>query len=626
MVDALPDLCDLNTGHWVNASGAYPNSEHYGKLTIVHFGSFDNHQSLADMKELSELQKDYPFIRVLVSINPKFDYPRTDDDLLFELEKRQIPLPCFVDDGFALWQCMDIEYWPTTIVVGPNGNLLEMVEGRLDIKALRANLPMVLSRLAESLEKDPEPFYGMPPGRWNKRTVLEYPVGLAVINREKIIFVSDMIGNRILGFTVGGDVIYCIGTGEPGFKDGDLTQASFNGPAGLAYDEAANVLYIADSYNHAIRKVSLSEERVETLMGIGRPGPAGQNKIIGTNSPINYPTGLMVKGYDLYIAMTGTSEIWKIDTRTEVAERIAGSGEFGFTDGNALDARLAAPAEFSSDPSGALFFTDAQGSALRYLDNGLVKTELGEGIFSFGYEDGRKKDVRFQYPHGMASYGEMIYMADTYNHTIRMVEPFKGSSETLIGDPDFPPGYRNGEEPLLRLPMDVAVLDDRLYIADAGNGMVRSYDFGTGETKGLQLYNYGCLGRTEVLGLTDLRDGETLNLGNGLNEVTYRLDLGEEYEIDPTAFSDVSLNTRHPGFEVTDSNLNDGTISFTFMADTSVSRPSMTMEFLIFFRNVNSPERQYHKKISFYHRVRVDPEAPFRHEINVLYDPDKGRE
>jgi len=625
MVDALPDLCDLNTGHWVNSSAAYPNSEHYGKFTIVHFGSFDNLESLADIEELVQLQKDYPFIRVLVSLNSKFDYPRNDEDILFELEKRRIPLPFFVDEGFALWECMDIEYWPTTLFVGPNGNVLEKKEGRLDINVLRNNLPTVLSRLAPYLEKNPEPFYGMPPGRWNKRSILEFPAGLATVEREKIVFVSDLIGNRILGFTVGGDVLYCIGTGEKGWKDGTLNQASFNGPWGLAYNPESNVLYVADSRNHAIRKVDLTEESVETLMGVGRPGPGGQNKIIGANSPINHPTGLLLEGYNLYIAMTGTSEIWKMDIRTEVAERIAGSGIFGFSEGNALTADLAAPLGLARDQSGALFFTDAQASALRYVDDGRVETEFGQGIFSFGYGEGRNKDVEFQFPQGIESVGDMIYIADTYNHAVRLVEPFKGSSETLAGDPDLP-GYRNGEEPLFRLPMDLAVLDEKLFIADGGNGMVRSYDFVTREMKGVQLFNYGCLGRGELLGLTDLRDGETLILGNGLNEVTYRLDLGKQYELDPTAFSDASMNTRHPGFEMTESDLSDGKIAFTFMPDGSAGRPAMTMEFSIFFRSTENPELQYHKKISFYHRVKIDPEAPFKHEINVSYDPDKGRD
>jgi hypothetical protein len=360
-------------------------------------------------------------------------------------------------------------------------------------------------------------------------------------------------------------------------------------------------------------------------MGIGRPGPGAQNKIIGTNSPINRPTGLLLDGYELYIAMSGTSEIWKMDTRTEVAERIAGSGVFGFTEGDALKAQLAAPAGLALDPSGALFFTDAQASALRYLDNGQVVTELGKGIFNFGYAEGRKKDVEFRFPHGIVSSEDRIYIADTYNHAIRAIEPFRGSSETLAGDPDLP-GYRNGDEPLLRLPMDVAVLDDQLYIADGGNGVVRSYDLITGEMKGVQLFNYRCLGRGELMGLTDLRDGETLELGNGLNEVEYILDLGEGYELDPTAFSDASLNTRHPGFEMTESDLSDGKVSFTFMPDTSAGRPAMTMEFSIFFRSIENPERQYHKKISFYHRVKLSDASEFRHEVITAFDPDKGRE
>jgi hypothetical protein len=622
---AAPALCPLNGENWLNSAMSNMDIEHYGKFTIVHFGTFDNYMSTADMADLSLLQKEFPYIRVLISLNPKFGYPTEKEDILSELEKRQIPLPVYVDKGFELWECMDVEFWPTTMFFGPQGSLLEAHEGRLNLNELRMSMPEVINRLRPFMDENPEPFYGMPPGRWNKRTVLEYPAGLAVSEKESMVFVSDQLGDRILGLTLDGNVMFCIGNGEEGFKDGPLDQATFNGPRGMAMDADNFILYVADTDNHAVRKVDLMNDEVTTIMGSGKPPRRMPKKIVGINSVINAPTDLLLAGNDLYISMQGSNQIWKMDLRTGVAESIAGTENFGFSNGKALSSDLAAPSGLSADPSGAIFFTDAQASSLRYVDGGAVETSVGEGIFSFGYADGKKDEVKLRYPNGIASYDEKIYLADTYNHCIRMIEPFKQRSETISGNPSSA-GYRNGFTPLFDQPMDVAMLGKTLIIADAGNGALRKLNLESGEVGSIALINYKCVGRGEGKGLTDLRDGAELVLGNGLNEITYSLDLGPKYELDPTAFQDINLNTRTPGFDLVDADFSDGQISLTYMPDPSVNRQAVTFEFSIFIRSIDDPTRQYRKEISYFHRIEVSQEAGFNHSISTVYDPDKGRE
>jgi DNA-binding beta-propeller fold protein YncE len=620
-----PTLCDLNAGSWVNSEMAKMEKEHYGKVTVVHFGTFDNFMSTADMEDLSQLQKEFPHIRVIISLNPKFGYPKDEKDILFELEKRQIPLPVYMDKGFKLWECMGIELWPTTMFFGPQGSLLETHEGRLNLPELRMSLPEVINRLGPYLDRHAEPFYGMPPGRWNKRTVLEYPAGLAVNEGESMIFVSDQLGDRVLGLTIDGNVMYCIGNGEKGFKDGTLEQAALNGPRGMAMDSENFILYIADTDNHAVRKVDLINDEVTTIMGVGRPPRKMPKKIVGLNSAINSPTDLLLDGNDLYISMQGSNQIWKMDLRTEVAEPIAGTEVFGFSNGEALKSQLASPSGLANDVSGAVFFTDAQASSLRYVDGDKVRTSVGEGIFTYGYADGKKEDVKLRYPNGIVAYDNKIYLADTYNHCIRSIEPFKERSETVAGNPDIA-GYRNGFNPLFNQPMDVAMLRNILIIADAGNGAIRTLNLETGEARSIGLINYECVGRGKGNGLMDLRDGAELILGNGLNEITYNLDLGPNYELDPTAFQDVNLNTRTPGVELVEYDFSDGQVQLTFIPDPSVRRQAFTLELSLFIRSISDPSRQYRKEVSFYHQINMEEQAGFNHVISTFYDPEKGRE
>lgn len=622
---AAPTLCALNTGIWMNTAMPAMETEHRGKLTVVHFGTFDNFMSTADMQDLSVLQDEFPTIRVIISLNPKFDFPKRESDILFELEKRQIPLPVYLDKSFNLWQCMDIEYWPTTLFFGPNGNLLERHEGRLNLQELRMGLPEVANRLQPYVERSAEPFYGVSPGRWKKRTLLEYPAGLAVNPKESMIFVSDLLANRVYGLTADGNVMYCIGNGTDGFVDGSLDQAALNGPRGLAIDAENYTLYIADSRNHAIRKVDLMNDEVSTIMGTGRPAKNMPAKIIGTNSDIHSPADLLIVGNDLYISMLGSNQLWKMDLRTEVAMPVAGTGTFGFTGGKASMSQLASPSGLATDVSGVLFFTEAQASSLRFVDDEKVELSVGEGIFDYGHKDGKKEEVRLKYPNGIAAYAERIYLADTYNQCIRVIEPFKKKAETATGNPDIS-GYRNGFNALYNRPMDVAVLGTKLIIADAGNGLLRTFDLVTEEAESIGLVNFECIGQGEGKGLMDLRDGAELTFGNGLNEITYSLDLGPNYELDPTAFQDMNLNSRHPGFVLNDSDLSDGQVSISFMPDAAFTRQAFTMEFSIFFRSIADPSRQYRKEISFYHHVHLSSDAEFSHRISTLYNPDIGRE
>ncbi len=626
MLNTYPELCPMEDGKWVNSMSQKPGKEFKGKFTILHFGSFDNFASMSDIESLAKLQKEYPQIRVIISLNPKFLYPQNKEEIEFELEKRQINLPVYFDESFDLWSCMNVEYWPTTMFVDPRGRVIETHEGSLEMNQLKNKLPLVLSRLQPRMEPSPEMFYGFYPNRWNPRTVLEYPAGLAIDEREQMIFVSDYLGNRVLGLTVNGNVIYCIGTGGAGGKDGTFDQSNFKNPRGLAFDAANKILYVADVGNHKIRRVDLINEKVTTLIGNGRKGKPGQLKIIDGNGSINSPVDLLLEGTTLYIAMAGTSEIWKYDTRTKVAERIGGTGDIGFADGDTGKALLAAPLGLSNDPSGVLFFTDAQSSSLRYLEDGKVKTAVGKGLFDYGYSDGRKENIKLQYPSGITSLNEKIIIADTYNHCIREVEPFAQKSSTLAGNAKLS-GYRNGFEPLFHHPMDVAKLRNEIVVADAGNGSIRILNPSSGECRSVALVNYGCLGRGEGNTITDLRDGEILVLGDGLNEITYRLDFGEEYELDPTAFIDVNLKSRHPGIELTDSDLSDGSVTLKFMPNPEFSRPMFTLEFSLFLRSTDKQNvRQLRKEITFAHRIEISDKEEFSHQVTTTYNPEIGRE
>ena len=148
------------------------------------------------------------------------------------------------------------------------------------------------------------------------------------------------------------------GTGEVGFQDGPAAQAKMNSPQGLVYNAAHNCLYFCDNDNQRIRKVDLATQTVSTVAGTGeegfQDGPAAQAKV-------NYPTGLV---YDaahncLYFGDWGNHRIRKVDLATQTVSTVAGTGERGFQDGPAAQAEMSFPLGLMFDAAhNCLYFSD----------------------------------------------------------------------------------------------------------------------------------------------------------------------------------------------------------------------------------------------------------------------------
>ncbi len=213
----------------------------------------------------------------------------------------------------------------------------------------------------------------------------------------------------------------------------------------MACDGAARTLYVADTRNHAIRKIDLSSGNVTTLVGTGEQGRDREGGKAGRDQALNSPWDLALTpdGKTLYVAMAGSHQIWKVDTTSGTAAAIAGGRGEGIVDAGSSIALLAQPSGVSLSTDGSrLYFADSEASAVRFLDLKMdqVRTIVGSGLFDFGDEDGKFPDVELQHPLGVAVWkaaGEgttdKLLVADTYNHKIKLVDPVDRSSTTWIG-------------------------------------------------------------------------------------------------------------------------------------------------------------------------------------------------
>ncbi len=224
-----------------------------------------------------------------------------------------------------------------------------------------------------------------------------------------------------------------IGGGAEGFKDGDYASAQFRDPQGvlLAYP----FLYVTDTGNHALRRVDLAQRIVTTLAGTGTQGfERSVHDTPALKASLSSPWDLAFYPDEkhIVIAMAGLHQLWSYDIAAQSVSVIAGSGEESIEDGVYPNNSLSQPSGLSA-VGGKLYFVDAETSSLRVLEKGAVTTLIGHGLFDFGYKKGGRDEARMQHPLGLCADGSAVYIADSYNHSLRRFDPSSGRLSDFAG-------------------------------------------------------------------------------------------------------------------------------------------------------------------------------------------------
>ncbi|HHT9106815.1 MAG TPA: NHL repeat-containing protein, partial [Candidatus Wujingus californicus] len=294
----------------------------------------------------------------------------------------------------------------------------------------------------------------------------------------------DSNHNRIVITNMEGEVLDIAGNGETGRNDGDFKDASFHHPQGMALH--GDNLYVADTENHLIRKLDLKTKMVKAIAGTGKQVAFMDTGGMGTFSPVNSPWDLVFLEGKLYIAMAGAHQIWVMDLETTVFQPFAGSGAEGRTDGFLDKSTLAQPSGITVSGT-RLYFADSEVSAIRYVDmkENRVKTIVGQDLFVFGDVDGKGEEARLQHPLGVSNHDDLVYVADTYNHKIKVVNPVDNTCITFAGDGH--PGFIDGKNPQFYEPGGLSFANDKLYVADTNNHAIRVIDMKTKEVSTLQI-------------------------------------------------------------------------------------------------------------------------------------------
>ncbi len=261
-----------------------------------------------------------------------------------------------------------------------------------------------------------------------------------VVDKNGDLLIADSENHRICRVAAGTGVISTLtGASTAGFAGdgGPATSAQLNYPAGVALDSHGN-LFIADQFNHRIRKVDAETGIISTVAGTGQRGFAGDGGP-ATAATLNFPTAIVVdnKGR-LLIADQFNHRIRAVDTTTAIITTIAGAGGRGFAGdgGRATAADLNFPAGLALDPDGNLLIADRDNHRIRRVAaaTGMISTVAGSGSPGFSGDGGPARDAQLLSPQGLAvdSAGN-IYIADRENRRIRKVSGQSGDISTVVG-------------------------------------------------------------------------------------------------------------------------------------------------------------------------------------------------
>jgi uncharacterized protein (TIGR03437 family) len=277
---------------------------------------------------------------------------------------------------------------------------------------------------------------------------LKSPAGLA-LDPAGSLYIADSGTARIRRVDERGWIATVAGNGQAGFGgDGHAaTTAQLTLPGGVAVDAAGN-LYIADTRNHRVRKV-LPSGFILTVAGTGVAALGAENTY-APQAPLNEPRSVAVDSWGaLYIADTGNHRVVRINSAGMMAT-VAGNGSPGWAgdNGRASVAQLNAPAAIAFDARGNLYIADTFNHLVRKVSAaGIIMTVAGTGAAGFSGDSGPAISATLNFPAGVAvDPAGVVYIADTWNHRIRMVDA-AGVIRTIAGSDA--PGYKGDGVPAL---------------------------------------------------------------------------------------------------------------------------------------------------------------------------------
>lgn len=473
---------------WLNTASPLTLEDLRGRVVLLDFWTLCCINCIHTLPDLAKLEAKYPGVLVVIGVHtPKFENEKLTESIRKAVLRYEIKHPVVNDSEMRLWRRFGAKSWPTLVLIDPDGNYYGQISGEGAGEVLDEHIGKLVKeyRAKKTLKEEPINFAL---AKEEKQTQLYFPGKVLADQASNRLFIADSTHHRVVITTLDGKKIAIAGSGVEGNKDGSFDEARFSDPQGMTLD--GDILYLADRKNHLIRALDLKKQTVKTVAGVGEQdresrfggGPALK---VGLNSPWD----LLRHNGKIFIAMAGHHQIWTFEPDKGRVDPFAGNGREDIADGPLTQAEFAQPSGLATDGK-YLYVADSEVSAIRAVPidgKGHVKTIVGEGLFDFGDVEGKGKKVRLQHALGVGVRDGKIYVADTYNSKIKVIEPDLNDPDnsvckTYLGDPA---GWLKAK--MFNEPAGLSIAGDKMYVADTNNHRIRVVDMNTKEVTTLNL-------------------------------------------------------------------------------------------------------------------------------------------
>ena len=477
---------------WINVDAPLSILDLRGKVVILDFWTYGCINCIHMIPTLMKLEAKYPDELVVIGVHSaKFVGEGQTENLRQIVQRYDLHHPVINDDEFEVWSLYGSRAWPTFAIIEPRGNVIAVDSGEIPYESFDKFVGELVDAYDAVGEINREPIDLSLEGADDPGTPLLFPGKVLADTDGGRLFIADSNHHRIVIADLDSyEVLDVIGTGYSGYDDGAFDETTFNKPQGMALKD--EVLYVADTNNHAIRAVDLADKTVTTIAGtgvknIGFPPPAGSSPdplTVDLRSPWDVEFG---EGDTLYIAMAGSHQIWSLRLDTNDIGAEVGNLREGLKNATPENSELAQPSGLYYD-DGLLYFADSESSSIRVVDfpANELRTLAGPDtntLFEFGDVDGTLGDSQLQHPLGVVGTPDgLIYFVDTYNNKIKLIDPETTETTTAFGLGENG-GFRDGGADVAQFdePGGLDYADGKLYVADTNNHAIRVIDLDSGE-------------------------------------------------------------------------------------------------------------------------------------------------
>jgi DNA-binding beta-propeller fold protein YncE len=547
--DFPPDL------EWLNVNRPIRIEELRGKIVLLGFWTYCCVNCMHALNDLRRLEEKYGRELVIIGVHSaKFTMERNTGNIRQAVMRYGVNHPVVNDYRMEIFNSYDVRTWPTLVLIDPQGIIVSCLSGEGTYDELDQSIAGIRDKFEMRNEIDHFPIEIKLEMNLVSPGFLSFPGKVLADEKTNQLFISDSSHNRVVIFSLDEGILkHIIGKGEMGAEDGDFESASFNHPQGLAFD--GERLFVADTNNHLIREINLVSDRVSTLAGTGSKAVFPYSSGHARQVPLNSPWDLVIVDEDLFIAMAGTNQIWKMELRTNIISVHAGTGQLARIDGPLGHAAMAQPSGITADGK-KLYFADSEVSSIRCVElvkGGIVETIAGGDLFDYGDTDAAGQDARLQHPLGIDYRNNCLYVADTYNNKIKCVDIRERFSKTFAGTGQT--GFRdgNGNEAQFNEPGGVSIVGEKIFVADTNNHAIRKVDISTGNVETVKLKGTEGIPGNMVQTNSHTRfTGETVQLHAqsvepGDVELNILLEFPEGYRLKEEAPSALKVTTLDPG-------------------------------------------------------------------------------